>query len=99
VTNGPTGPHMPPELMEALTRLWRIEQHFVFSMTPRDTWIALGVIQFASRNPQLSPTHREVMRGIGEQLQATLVALDDRLAPYLEMGWDPQFDVPRKEQG
>jgi len=87
-------PDMPPELEALMRRLWVIKKPIRWSMRPREAWIILSVIQFASRNPMLTPTHQKLMRELGDQLQRAIVAIEPEAGQYLEMGWDPQFDVP-----
>jgi hypothetical protein len=87
---------IPAELMEALTRLWRTEQPLLYQMLPRDAWTIIGLVQYASRNPQISPTQRAVLETFGRELGRAIVAIDPVFAKWLEAGWNPQFDVPRE---
>ncbi|HEU5103249.1 MAG TPA: hypothetical protein VFU22_29715 [Roseiflexaceae bacterium] len=91
-----TGDDLPPELMQSLIVLWRIERPIVVSIKPRDAWVALGIIQFATRNPALSVTQRQLIEAFGRQLQQALVVIDSTLGTYLEMGWDPAYDQPKE---
>jgi len=84
--------NLPDELKNPLIRLWRIEQPIVVSIKPRDAWTALGIIQFSTRNPAISPRQRQLIEAFGRELQRGLVAIDPSLEKYLEMGWDPKFD-------
>jgi hypothetical protein len=88
---------MPPEVLAALKRLWadRREVHLV--MRGRDAWLTCAIIQFACRNPALSPAQRETAERVGRELQAAVAALAPDLAPALELGWDAAHDVPREE--
>jgi hypothetical protein len=83
---------LPPGLRDALIRLWRLPQPIHVQILLRDTWAALGVIQFATRNPALSAEQRQIIERFGRELQRGLVLIDPTLEPYLEMGWDPQHD-------
>jgi len=83
---------LPADLKGPLIRLWRIRSPIVVSIKPRDAWVALGIIQFATRNPALSVTQRQLIETFGRELQRALVAIDPSLEKYLEMGWDPTFD-------
>jgi hypothetical protein len=87
---------IPPELLKRLRVLWKDERPFLVSLRPKDAWIAVGVIQFASRNPQLSPLHRQAIEEFGRSIQQGLTDRDPVLGPYLEMGWDPAYDAPRE---
>jgi len=89
---------IPDELMEPLKRLWRTEQPILIQMRPRDAWCVIALVQFASRNPQISPTQRALLETFGRELGRAVVAIDPIFGKYLEMGWDPQFDVPRDER-
>src|SRR5262245_36290415 len=59
---------LPPELLDVLTQLWRIERPIHAQILPRDAWVALGVIQYSTRNPQLTAVHQQIIRQFGEQL-------------------------------
>jgi hypothetical protein len=78
--------------MQALRQIWNDPQHLHLAVTPRDAWITTAVIQFACRNPQLSPSQREIAERVGRALQGALAAISPVGAEYLEMGWDPTFD-------
>jgi hypothetical protein len=86
---------LPPELLPILERLWHNKRPIAFHMLPRDAWTVLGIVQFASRNPQLSPKQSELVEHFGRSLQEAISAIEPGAAPYLEMGWDPQYDTPR----
>jgi hypothetical protein len=83
---------LPADLKGPLLRLWRIEQPIVVSILPRDAWVALGIIQFATRNPMISPTQRQLIESFGRELQRGLAQIDPSVEKYLEMGWNPEFD-------
>jgi hypothetical protein len=85
---------IPPELLARLKALWTNEQPMLIALKPRDAWVALGVIQFASRNPGLSPMHKQAIEQFGRGIQQGLTDLDPALGPYLEMGWNPEHDRP-----
>lgn len=87
---------MPPELLEALTRIWLLKTPITLTILPRDTWMVVSVIQFATRNPALSAQQRSIVEAVGRQLQAALVSIDPVLGKYIELGWDPANDVPRE---
>lgn len=88
---------LPEGLAEPLMQLWRNERPITVQLRPRDAWVALGVIQFATRNPALSADQRRMVEQFGRELQRVLAGIDPRLAPYLEMGWDPAHDQPKEE--
>lgn len=87
---------LPPDLKGPLTRLWRMERPIAVGVRPRDAWIIVAIVQFASRNPALSPTQRQPIERFGRELQRALAAIDPVLDRYLEMGWHPEYDQPRK---
>jgi hypothetical protein len=86
---------LPPEVQQIFERLWPMKQPIVVHILPRDAWIALGIIQFATRNPALSARHRQLIEQFGRELQRSLVAIEPRSEKYLEMGWNSEFDQPR----
>jgi hypothetical protein len=83
---------IPDELLEPLKRLWRSEQPILFQLKPRDAWSIVGLVQFAARNPQISPTQRDLLEQFGRELQRGVVAIDLVFEKYMEMGWDPKHD-------
>lgn len=90
-----TSDDIPAEALAMLQRLWPLQQPITFQLRPRDAWTVLAIVQFAWRNPQLSPQQRRLMETFGRQLQAAIVAIEPEAAPYLDMGWHPEYDVPR----
>lgn len=92
-----TTPDFPPEVAVILGRIWPIETPIVVHLLPRDAWIVLGLIQFASRNPAITETQRQLMERFGRAIQRRLGEIAPGAAKYLEMGWNPAFDVPREE--
>jgi hypothetical protein len=60
---------------------------------PHDAWVALGVVQFATRNPALSAAQRQIIERFDRELRRGLTAIELRLRAYLEMGWNPALDV------
>lgn len=95
----PTDPDaLPPDLAEALIRLWRLEQPIVVTIRPRDAWTICAIVQVATRNPALTPTHHRLIESFGRELQRALCALDPVLDTYLELGWDPAHDQPRSDR-
>lgn len=89
---------LPPELLAPLLALWQQEQPIVVRILPRDAWIAVGILQFATRNPAISPTQRRLIVQFGRELQRALAAFDPIFDRYMELGWDPSFDVPLPPQ-
>jgi hypothetical protein len=83
---------IPADLLEPLKRLWQTEQPILIQMKPRDAWSIVGLIQFASRNPHISPTQRQLLERFGRELQRAVVAIDPVFEKYIEMGWDPKHD-------
>lgn len=88
---------LPDGLAEPLMQLWRSQQPITVQLLPRDAWVTLGVIQFASRSPALNADERHMVEQFGRELQRVLAGIDPRLAPYLEMGWDTAHDQPKEE--
>jgi hypothetical protein len=86
---------MPPEVLKVLTQLWKSTKQLNISISPKDAWTTVAVIQFATRNPQLSPTQREQAMFVGRRLQEELELFAPAAARYLEDGWDSGKDVPR----
>ena len=85
---------LPSEIAAMFGRLWPMTSPIVVHLLPRDAWIVLGVIQFASRNPNISESHRTVMEHFGRAIQNRLAEIEPAGAPYMEQGWHPEFDVP-----
>jgi len=56
----------------------------------------LGIIQFAARNPSLSPQQKALVETFGRDLQAALVARVPALAQMAEAGWWAEYDRPRE---
>lgn len=94
-----TSPEMPPEVQRALLDLATDPRRVMCSLRPWDAWVTVAVIQFACRNPQLNPTQREQAERVGRALQAALAELAPETARYLELGWDPTNDMPRRRPG
>jgi hypothetical protein len=86
---------LPPEVLRVLKALWESTKPLNISITPKDAWTTVAVIQFATRNPQLSPTQREQAMLVGRKLQEELELFAPAAARYLEDGWNPAKDVPR----
>lgn len=86
---------LPPEVLAIFKRLWPMETPLAFALRPRDAWVVLGIVQFASRNPALLPAQQRMIESFGRGLQAGIVQIAPDAAPYLEMGWDAAHDVPR----
>ena len=74
--------------------LWTIEEPLQLAVLPRDAWVLLGVIQFASRNPALSPNHKEIVERCGRAIQGALnyFSPDPLIAEVMEQGWNPEMD-------
>jgi hypothetical protein len=86
---------MPPAVLAVLKKLWSDDVNLRVQILPRDAWTAVAVIQFATRNPQLSPTQRDAAIRVGREIQEALVMRSPEAASYLEDGWNPAKDVPR----
>jgi hypothetical protein len=86
---------LPPDVLRVLKQLWESKEHLNISITPKDAWTTVAVIQFTTRNPQLSPTQRQQAMLVGRKLQEELELFAPAAARYLEDGWNPAKDVPR----
>lgn len=89
--------HLPKELEGPLIKLWNSDQLIVAPMRPRDAFQAVAVIQFATRNPQISDVQRQAAIAVARVLQQAVTRLDPIVGKYLEMGWDPQYDTPKDD--
>lgn len=87
---------LPPEVLAVMMQIWRDEANLRILIQPRDAWTTLAVIQFATRNPQLGDEQRNAAVRVGRILQAALELRMPGARPYLEDGWNPAKDVPRK---
>jgi hypothetical protein len=63
---------MPPGVMEMMLKIWRDNANLRILILPRDAWTALAVIQFSTRNPQLSDEQRNAAIRVGRILQDAL---------------------------
>jgi pantothenate synthetase len=86
---------LPPAVLAVLKALWESDRKLHISISPKDAWTTVAVIQFASRNPQLSPTQRDQAIAVGRKLQEELELFAPAAARYLEDGWNPAKDVSR----
>lgn len=86
---------LPPEVLAVLTQLWQSDVHVHISITPRDAWTIVAVIQYATRNPQLSPAQRDAAITVARILQEAIQDRFPAAADLLEEGWNPAKDVPR----
>jgi hypothetical protein len=86
---------LPPEVLKVLSKLWRDPRPLHMVIHPRDAWVTVAVIQFATRNPQLSETQRESAIAVARVLQEAIGSIAPEAAGYLEDGWNPALDVAR----
>ncbi len=87
----------PPEhvLRHLIELLWTAQTPLQLAIVPRDAWILLGVIQYASRNPALSPDQKVIAEQAGRALQRVITQFannDPLLARTMEQGWNPEYD-------
>jgi hypothetical protein len=85
---------MPAEVFATLKQLWQDPRPLQLTIHPRDAWVAVAVIQYASRNPQLGATQRDAAIRVGRALQDALMVFEPKAAGYLEDGWNPEKDLP-----
>lgn len=86
---------LPPEAQQFMRRIWNSKQPLVMHMLPKDAWIILGILQYATRNPGLRAEHKELIERFGRVIQSMFEEVEPDSAPYLEKGWNPVFDMPR----
>ncbi|NTV62581.1 MAG: hypothetical protein HGA65_03460 [Oscillochloris sp.] len=86
---------LPPEVLAVLRQLWESKEPLPVIFLPKDAWITVAVIQFASRNPQLSPAQRDAAITVARILQEAIQDRFPAAADLLEEGWNPAKDVPR----
>ena len=86
---------LPPEVLAVLRQLWEETRPLHITISPKDAWTTVAVIQYASRNPQLTPGQRASAVAVGRKLQEELELFAPAAARYLEDGWNPEKDVPR----
>lgn len=91
MSRGTLNHELPDELRAPLIRLWRMEQ-ISAHVLPRDMFTAVAVIQYATRNPQLSETQRSQAIAVARSFQALLTTIDPIIGKYLELGWDTAYD-------
>jgi hypothetical protein len=86
---------LPPAVLAVLKQLWQSTKQLHISITPRDAWTTVAVIQYATRNPQLSPAQRESAIAVAHVLQEAIRDSFPAAADLLEDGWNPAKDVQR----
>ena len=86
---------MPPAVFAVLKQVWESKEKLYISLSPQNAWTTVAVIQYATRNPQLSPVQREAAIAIGRSLQNAIQQFLPAAADILEEGWNPDKDVPR----
>jgi hypothetical protein len=86
---------LPPDVLRVLKQLWESKEQLHVDISPKDAWTTVAVIQFASRNPQLSAAQRAAAIAVGRKLQEELELFAPAAARYLEDGWNPAKDVRR----
>lgn len=86
---------IPPEVLAVLKQLWESKEQLHIDISPRDAWTTVAVIQYATRNPQLTSEQRRSAIAVGRKLQEELQLFAPAAARYLEDGWNPDKDVPR----
>ncbi len=86
---------LPADVRDALLSLAVERRRVTPSLATWDAWVTVAVIQFATRNPQLSSTQRDQAVRVGRALQDSLAAMAPAAAALLEAGWNPAQDVPR----
>jgi hypothetical protein len=89
----------PAELIEPLARLFKMRERITVRLLPKEAWVAVGLLQFADRNPALDEQSHEALRWFAGALIEALVNIDPILEPYIMAGWDPSKDVPIKREG
>ena len=90
---------LPPAVLAVLRQVWEAQEPLHIDISPKDAWTTVAVIQYASRNPQLSPTQRQSAIDIARKLQEEISLRYPVAAGYLEEGWDPAKDTPRTPRG
>ncbi len=86
---------LPPDVLRVLKQLWLDIRPLQISISKRDAWTAVAVIQYATRNPHLSDSQRAAATTVGLTLQHALEEVAPAAADLLEDGWNPAKDVPR----
>jgi hypothetical protein len=77
-----------------VTRLIEIEkagERAVFAVGPFTAFTLVGVIQLATRHPELGAFSKDALRELGDQMIETWFA-GTQLHPVLVAGWDPAHD-------
>jgi hypothetical protein len=85
----------PPELIEYMKELARLEkagERTTMVIGPYAAMLLAGVIQGATRDPNLSEPMREVLRGLVRQIEPLFVGTPGE--QIIQMGYDPEFDRP-----
>jgi hypothetical protein len=61
---------------------------------PLDAFTLLGALQFAWRNPHLSPLHRGIVEKAARDLQEAIAERSAYAGQVAELGWDKRHDRP-----
>ena len=82
--------------MAALGRLAADPQRLTIEISKYDLWILLGTIQLACRHPQFIGPTRFASENLCRLLGEVLTNNDPDLRLLFAMGWEKNFDEPRK---
>jgi hypothetical protein len=88
---------IPQEVRDMMKRIWRSSEKLHFTLSPRDAWTTVAVLQYAWRNPALNDDQRQMIEELARGIQQGLVELEQDAQKYLEMGWHTEHDVPHDD--
>lgn len=92
-TNDTPPAGVPLHVWQALSGLRDAKEPLRFRVKPWDAWLAVAILQFAWRNPQLDDVQRQTVERMGRSIQRSIAKVAPEAAAILEDGWDRSKDV------
>lgn len=83
----------PPELIEHVRKLMELEkagERTTLVIGPFAAFLLIGVLQFGTRDPNMSGYQREVLRGLARQLEPLFTGTP--VEESIRQGYHPEFD-------
>lgn len=82
--------------VQKLLRLNKRTELLHFALRPGDAFQVVAVLQYAWRNPALSPVQRGTVESLARGLQRLIARIDPEVGAILEMGWHTEYDRPKE---
>jgi len=71
------------------------EQPLAIEISIKSAWLLLSGVQLVTRHPGLHSRTKEEFEHIGRQIQEAIRDVHPEADELMEMGWNPEYDVPR----